>query len=188
MGSVLVQAPAIEPVSLAEAKAHLRVGHADEDALISSLITAARRVVEARTGLCLMAQEWQCFRDGWPEDGVIELPLAPLNAVVELAVYGEDDQKAVIDPAHYVADLAGRPGRIYLRGSRQWPRPGRMLNGIGIRLEAGYGTAATSVPQPLRQALLLMVAHWYAVRGDEAAGGLPLSADALLGPYRAVRL
>lgn len=188
MGAILVQAPASEPVSLAEAKAHLRVVHGEDDQLVASLITAARRVVEARTGLCLMDQAWLCFRDSWPADGVIELPVAPLRAVDEIGVFGEDDQKAVIDPAHYVVDAASRPARVLLRGSRVWPRPGRALNGIGIRVEAGYGTAAQDVPQPLRQAVLLLVAHFHAQRGDEPGRGLPLNLGALLAPYRRVRL
>ena len=93
----------------------------------------------------------------------------------------------MIDPAHYVGDAASRPPRVLLRGSRQWPRPGRAVNGIGIRLRAGFGAAAEDVPQPLRQAILLLVTHFFAQRGDEAGGGLPLSLGALLDPYRLVR-
>ena len=188
MAAILVQAPASEPVSLAEAKAQLRIVGNDDDQLLGSLITAARRVVEARTGLCLIAQDWLCLRDGWPEDGVIELPVTPLIAVEEIGVFGEDDTKAVIDPAHYVVDAASRPARVMLRGSRLWPIPGRALNGIGIRLQAGFGTLAADVPQPLRQAVELLVAHFYAQRGDEAGGGLPVSLGGLLDPYRMVRL
>ena len=186
MGAILVQAPASEPVSLAEAKAQLRIVGSDDDPLLASLITAARRVVEARTGLCLMAQVWACFRDGWPADGVIALPVAPVIAVDEIGVHGEDDEKAVIDPAHYILDAASRPARVMLRGSRLWPPPGRAVNGIAIRVEAGFG-AAEDVPQPLRQAVLMLVAHFFAQRGDEAGPALPLGLGALLDPYRLVR-
>lgn len=188
MGAILVQAPASEPVSLAEAKAQLRVAHGEDDQLIAALVTAARRVVEARTGLSLMAQDWLCLRDDWPPDGVIALPVAPVRAVDEVGVFGEDDVTAVIDPAHYILDAASRPARVLLRGSRQWPRPGRALNGIGIRVAAGFGAAPQDVPQPLRQAVLLLVAHFYAQRGDEPGRGLPLNLAALLDPYRMVRL
>ena len=188
MAAILVTAPASEPVSLAEAKAHLCVVHGDDDQLIASLITAARRLVEVRTGLCLIAQEWLCLRDGWPEDGVIELPATPLLAVEEIGVFGEDDTKAVIDPAHYIVDAPSRPPRVMLRGSRLWPRPGRAVNGIGIRITAGFGPQDADVPQPLRRAVLLLVAHFFAQRGEEAGGGLPVGLDALLAPYRRVRL
>ena len=175
-------------MSLDEAKAHLRLTAGEEDTLISTLITAARRVVEARTGLCLVAQGWLCLRDDWPADGVIELPVAPLIEVEEIGVIGEDGETAVIDPAHYLADAASRPPRVLLRGSRQWPRPGRAVNGIAIRVRAGFGAEAQDVPAPLRQAVELLVGHFYAQRGDEAGGGLPLSLGALLDPYRMVRL
>ena len=188
MAAVLVTAPASEPVSLAEAKAQLRLVGSDDDQLVTSLITAARRVVEARTGLCLMAQEWLCLRDDWPEDGVVELPVSPLLAVEEIGVFGDDDTKAVIDPAHYFLDAASRPPRVVLRGSRLWPIPGRAVNGIGIKVLAGFGPLASSVPQPLRQAIELLVAHFFAQRGDEAGERLPLALPALLDPYRMVRL
>lgn len=188
MPSILVTPPAVEPITLAEAKAHLRVTHMEEDALIGALIASARRVAEARSGLCLITQGWTCFRDGWPEDGVIDLPVSPVTGVEELAVFGEDGQKGVIDPAHYLVDFASRPPRLLLRGSRQWQRPGRALNGIAIRVTAGFGPSPESVPQPLRQAVLLLVAHWYAHRGDDAPPALPLSVDPLIQPFREVRL
>ena len=188
MPQVLVAPPQVEPVSLAEAKAHLRVTHNEEDALIGALIASARRVAEARTGLSFITQEWISFRDGWPDDGVIAIPLAPVLSVEELAVYGEDDQKAVIEASHYVVDTASRPARLMLRGSRIWQRPGRQVNGIGIRVRAGYGTAPASVPAALRQSILMLVAHYYGARGEEAQPGLPVSLDALLSVFREVRL
>ena len=57
-----------------------------------------------------------------------------------------------------------------------------------MRVAAGFGATPASVPQPLRQAVLLLVAHWYARRGDEDGGGMPVSLDALLRPFREVRL
>ena len=80
--------------------------------LVGALITAARRVAEARTGLLPHgAGRGLCFRDGWPEDGVIALPLAPLRAVEEIAVFGEDDQKARDRPGALLVDAASRPAR-----------------------------------------------------------------------------
>lgn len=188
MASVLVTPPAIEPVSLAEAKAHLRITHADEDQLISTLIISARRIVEARAGLVLIEQDWTCYFDDWPDDGMISLPLSPVMTVEDLSVLGEDDVPAVIDPAHYYVDLASRPARLLLRGSRVWARPGRIANGIAIAVTAGFGGAASTVPEPLRQAILMLVAHWHEHRGNAEPPALPLTLDALIQPYREVRL
>lgn len=189
MPAILTSPPAIEPLTLAEAKAHLRVGHAGEDALIGTLIVAARWQVEAATGLRLIEQGWSVLADNWPGAGTFELPVAPLIAVGELNVYGEDDIAAAIDPAHYVVDRYSRPPRLVLRPDRVWVRPGRIANGIEITLTAGFGSAAGDVPVPLREAMLKLVAHWFAFRGDEQENrSVPASVSALLAPFRDMRL
>ena len=67
MPSIQTSPPATEPVSLAEAKAHLRVTHNDDDAYITTLIKTARQGIEAQTGLGLISQGWSVFLDDWPE-------------------------------------------------------------------------------------------------------------------------
>ena len=188
MPAILLAPPAAEPVTLAMAKAHLRIGHGDEDQLIAALIAAARRVAEARTGLCFVTQRWLCLFDGWPEDGVLTLPVAPLIAVTEVAVFAADGGKSVVGPELYETDLASRPPRIVRRAAASWPVPGRVVNGIGITVEAGYGATPAAVPEPLRQAVLLLAGHWYAHRGEDGAAELPPSVAALPAPYRQVRL
>ena len=188
MPAILVTPPAIEPVSLAGAKAHLRVVHAEEDQLISTLISSARRIAEARSGLLLIEQVWTSFLDDWPDTGVIDLPLSPVSSITEVRTYGEDDIAAAIDPAHYYADTASRPPRLLLRGSRVWARPGRIANGVAITMTAGFGPNAADVPEPLRQAILILVAHWFEHRGTGNPPPLPLTLDALIRPWREVRL
>jgi uncharacterized phiE125 gp8 family phage protein len=187
MPAILLAPPAGEPVTLAMAKAHLRIGHGDEDQLITALIAAARRVAEARTGLCFVTQRWLCLFDRWPEDGMLTLPVSPITAIAEVAVFAADGGKSVVGPELYEADPASRPPRIVRLGAASWPVPGRAVNGIGITVEAGFGAAPAAVPEDLRQAVLLMVAHWYAHRGDEPQP-LPAGIAALLTPFREVRL
>jgi uncharacterized phiE125 gp8 family phage protein len=184
MPSILTTPPAAEPVTLAEAKAHLRVTHGDDDVYISTLIKTARQGIEAQTGLGLVSQGWSVFLDNWPDNGVIELPLAPVLDIADIKVYGDDDTSAVIDPAHYYEDKVSRPARIILRGSRSWVAPGRVANGIEILLTIGF----TSVPEPLREAVLQLVGHWYETRGDETVDEKPLSVAQLIQPYRELRV
>jgi uncharacterized phiE125 gp8 family phage protein len=184
MPAIQTSPPAMEPVSLAEAKAHLRVTHNDDDAYISTLIKTARQSIEAQTGLGLISQGWSVFLDDWPEKGIIELPLAPVLDIADIKVHGEDDTFAITDPSHYYEDKVSRPARIILRGSRSWVAPGRVANGIEILLTIGF----TSVPEPLREAVLQLVGHWHERRGDEAVDEKPFRIAQLIQPYRELRL
>ena len=98
----------------------MRVTHNDDDDIyISTLIKTARQSIEAQTGLGLISQGWSVFLDDWPEQGVIELPLAPVLDIADIKVHGDDDTSAIIDPAHYYEDKVSRPARIILRGSAE---------------------------------------------------------------------
>ena len=188
MSAILNTPPLVEPVSLSEARAHLRVTHGDDDTYISTLIKTARTSVEAQTGLGLISQAWSVFLDDWPQGGVIKIPLAPVIDVTDIKVYGDDDVAAIIDPAHYYEDRTSRPSRIVLRGSRTWAKPARAANGIEILLNVGFGATSASVPEPLREAVLQLVGRWYAMRGDGVGDEKSLLIAQLLRPYREVRL
>ncbi len=187
MPLILTSPPATEPISLAEAKAHLRVPHADDDAYISTLIIAARRAAEARTGLALINQGWSLWLDRWPNSAVVSLGLAPVSTIADIIVYGEDGTPAIYDPAHYYLDGVSKPGRAILRPDRLPPIAGRKVNGIEVRFTAGFA-AASAVPQDLKQALLLTIAHWFEHRGDADGGCLPMSAIEILSRHRIMRL
>ena len=185
MPSIPTTPPLAEPLALADAKAHLRVTTGDEDAMISTLIIAARRHVEQATGLALMTQGWSVFFDRWPATAELALPLWPLITITDLKVWGDNNVAAIIDPAHYFADGVSRPARLVRRGSRAWAPPGRVANGIEIAATFGFGAAA-AVPAALKQAMLSLIAHWFENRGDAAP--VPLDIAALIAPWREIRL
>lgn len=188
MKTIMTAPPMAEPVSLDEAKLHLRLDSADEDALITRLIAAARRQVETAAGLVMISQEWSVFLDRWPASPILELPLAPIRAIEEVRTYGEDDESSLLDPAHYYADTLLRRPRLVLRRDRVWPPPGRLANGIEIKVVAGYG-GTIDVPEGLRLAILKLVAHWYENRGDEdGAANPPLAIAHLVKPYQELAL
>lgn len=191
MSAVLLAPPSADPMSLAEAKSFLRVEHADEDDLITRLVAAARAHVEARTRRLLMRQTWRITLDAWPPDGRVVLPLAPVRNVVAARVYdaagaahGVDTQNFMLEPGSAPARLRFVPWAVAV--------PGRTHGGIEIDVEAGYGGAASDVPEPLRQAIGLLVAHWYENRALTAPASklavLPVGLDALLAPYRVLSL
>ena len=119
------------------------------------------------------------------------LILRPLVSIDAVRVWPAEGDAAVIDAGNYLADTASVPPRLVHTGVI-WAQPGKAANGIEIDLTAGYGAAASDVPGPLRQALLLLVAHWYENREPIAVGSpdmaVPGAVSELLEPYRMRRL
>ncbi len=191
MALVMTSGPALEPVTVAEAKAHLRIDHSAEDILISSLILTSRLHIETALGIALIAQGWRYLRDRWPASAAVGLPLRPLIAVDEIRVHRADGSPTVVPASEYVVDAARAEPRVVRHGA-SWPVPGRATHGIAIDFTAGFGAAAADVPQPIRQALLMLTAHWYEHRSTIEIGSeatvIPLGISELLMPYRRKRL
>jgi uncharacterized phiE125 gp8 family phage protein len=187
MTAALITGPALEPVTLAEAKAHLRLDGEDDDAWLTTAIATARRHVESVTRRVLIEQEWRLWLDAWPESGMVRIPVVPLIAVDAVTVYDGDGEAHVVDPETYSVDKASAPARLRLETPLA---PGEALNGIEIDLTAGYGDEADDVPSPLRHAILMLVAHWYEYRGlgEAAEATTPAGFDALVAPYRVLKL
>ena len=131
--------PAAEPVTLDDAKAHLKVDTTDDDALITSLISAARARAEWHTGRAFVTQSWTLWLDGWP--GIIEIPLPPLQSVASVTAFALDDSATVLDAATYQVDTASSPARLTLKPNASPPVALRRINAIAIAFTAGYGDA-----------------------------------------------
>ncbi len=192
MPLLLTSGPALEPVSLVEAKDHLRVDHGDEDILISSLIVAARIHLETLLGVVFISQQWNVVLDEWPAGASFELPLAPVQSISAVTLYNEVDVASILSSSNYALDALSQPARFIWRGAVPRPSPERCYNGIEISLTAGFGAAASDVPQPLRQAILLLVAHWYEHREPVGLASevheIPQMISMLTSSYRRVRL
>lgn len=198
MALSLTAPPAVEPVSLSDAKTWLRAGHGEEDGLIGDLIASARTRVESETGQALITQSWRWTLDAWPERRLsacgqaVSLPIPPLISVEAVRTFDADGAAAVHDPAEYRAE-PGEPGRLIAVLPFALPRPERAAGGIEIEFTAGFGPAAETVPAPLREAVLRLVADAYSnVERAESArrgeGSLPEGVEALLRPWRRARL
>ena len=176
MPAILLTAPAAEPISLAEAKAFLRLEHDAEDALVTSLIAAARAQVEKLTRRVLVAQRWR-LDVVTPGDGqAIALRPRPVREVEAVRVRRLDGGAETLDGAAWRFDWAGE--RLTLGG----PVSGRRLE---IDLAAGYGDP-DQIPESLRLAVKRLVADAFERRSG--ADGPPADVEMLVGPYRDVRL
>lgn len=186
MPSILLTAPAVEPLSLAEAKAFLRIEHDDDDDVIDALIASARIHVEAQTRRALIAQQWRLVLDAWPSDGRLAVRPAPLQALDVARVYDGGGAAATLDLQNFVVDTAGSQLAFAPWALAQ---PGRATAGIELDVTVGYGDAAGDVPEPLRHAVRLLTAHWYENRGIAGSGStLPATVAALIAPYRMLSL
>ena len=184
-----IEPPLAEPLTLAEAKAHLRLDGSDEDDLVLSLIRVAREHLEAVAGLCLMTRTLRLYLDRWPDDGVIQIARGPVQAIETVTVYDADGEAVAVPLARHRLDRESQPARLTLN---QFVNSGGQINGIEIDFTAGFGDAATDVPDTLKRAMLMHVAHMFAWRGAVAAAdqpaGVPAGYDRLLAPYLPARL
>jgi len=191
MSAILLTPPALEPVSLADAKLFLRVAHDDDDDVIAALIAAARVHVEAQTRRALIEQTWRLVRDVWPASGRLPILPAPLIAVTAIRVFDADGAPHLLALDEFDIDTGSAPAVLaFERGA---PRvPGKLASGIEIDITAGYGDDPDDVPEPLRQAIRMLVAHWYENRGVIAASGevatMPASVSSLIAPFRVLSL
>ena len=168
----LYTAPAVEPLSVSDAAAHLRVDGTSDEQLIESLILAARRYCEGASGRSLVTQTWELQLDGWPCGDAIRLPRPPLQSVTSVTTYDSTGAAAVFAAANYLVDTRSQPGRLVLGYGKSWPSTVlRPAAGVVVRYVAGYGLAA-AVPETYKQAMQLLVGHWYEHREAAPAGAL----------------
>ncbi|KKB12458.1 hypothetical protein VE25_07215 [Devosia geojensis] len=188
MTSYLLAGPAAEPVSLAEAKVFLKVDDAAEDALIATLITAARLHVEGVTGKALMHQTWRMVRDGWPKDRTVKLPVTPFASLVAVTAYDEAGTGHAVPLAQFMS----APDRLLLPATLAGLPLMRDRQGIEIDYVAGFGSEPGDVPVDIRQALLTLMAHWHEHRDAVIVAGsgtvVPTGFDRLIAPHRRVAL
>jgi uncharacterized phiE125 gp8 family phage protein len=181
---ILGTAPASEPVTTSEAKAHLRVDVSDDDTLIASLVAAAREKFEEVNGRSLFTTTWKLVLDGWPKKPYVVLPRPPLASVTSIAYTDDDGNTTVWGSSNYIVETLRTPGRVHLAEDVDWPSATlREASPITITYVSGWADVA-DIPQRYKQAILLLVGHWYENRESVVVSGwtpkaLPLAFESL---------
>lgn len=202
-GLTLVQGPSPEPVTLQQVKLHCRVDESDQDAELNLLITAARRLFEKETGLCLGRQTWALTLDHFPNhfgvpasgyreifDSVgIRLPKSPVSAVAAITYVDTAGATQTVDPASYQVDATTLPARIVPAYGTVWPVARYQPAAVTVTFAAGD----EAVDRDLVAGMLLLIGHWNEHREAVLEGvyqEVPLAVRSILalnwdGAYRA---
>ncbi len=184
-----VSAPAFEPLTTAELKAHLRVDLSDEDTLIAALGVAAREYCERQTGHLLSSRGFYLEASGFPTmGGDIVLPLFPITTISQVAWRRTADAVLQVGTANTDYRFASEVGRVRLMpGVSEWPATALGEDAVQITVLAGY-TNAQSVPQIAKHAIRLLVGHWYenreAVINGTISTEVKMTVDALLSTLK----
>ena len=167
-GRVMVGPPEREPVSLEEAKHHLKEQDYYEDDTIRSLIKTARELSEDRTWRAFITQTWDVYYDGFG-DG-LTIPMPPLQEVVSVSYVDRDGASQELDPESYAVDAHREPATIT---AYRWPEVADVSSPITVRVTVGYGDEGADVPDKYRSAIKLILGHLFMHREQVVTGAVP---------------
>lgn len=174
----VTSAPAEEPITLTEAKAHLRVDGTTEDTLITSLITAARRRCEAFTRRKFVTQTVVLRRSRLGP--AIMLPVAPVQSITSIVYLDTANASQTLAADQYRLDESVLPPRIVPSHLASWPATLSEPDCVDVTLVVGYGDAS-AVPEDIKTAIKMVIASME--RDREGQHGLPEMARDLLMPF-----
>ncbi len=170
MNSVrLITPPAVEPVTITEAKLDARVDSSTEDNLFTALIVAAREEIEKISRRALINRTLELALDAWPAVNYIDLPYPPLGSVTQITYYDAAGVQQTWAAANYIVIADQEPGRVALAPACSWPTDLHTWPRLRVRYVAGYGASATAVPESYKLDIRGLVKLHY----DYRSGWLP---------------
>ncbi len=174
-------------------KAHLRLGSGfgpddTQDAVLASFLRAAIAAVEARTGKILLQREFSTTVSEWRSDEMFVMPAAPVADVTAVERVSRDGQRSVVSSAVYWLERDSQTPKLRATGSTLPPVP---ANGsVVITFMAGFAPDWGGVPADLRQAVLMLAAHYYEYRHDTGLsnGCMPFGVSSLIERFKHIRI
>jgi uncharacterized phiE125 gp8 family phage protein len=165
MAMRLITGPSSEPLTLTEAKAHLRVTTTDDDTYITALIVAAREAAEQRLGRALFTQTWLRTLDAFPD--AIILRRSPIQSINWIRYLDGAGALQTLSTAAYATDFESEPGYVVPAFGYTWPVTYAIINAVSVQYIAGYSTTG-AIPQTIKQWLLMRIGALYEVREAES--------------------
>lgn len=178
MGLKVVSKPPVEPITLTEAKSHLRVTHNEEDNLIESLIQVAREKCEAYSNRSYVQRTLKQTFHNWPDfPAVLKRP--PVQEITKIEYKKEDASVIEWDASNYFLDDISFSPKVFL--APDYNMPGDILypaNAIQITYKAGYQPDDTgdttdytvNIPERYKHAIKLLIGEWWENREEIIKG------------------
>lgn len=206
----LITPPAVEPVSLAQAKLQLKVDDSADDALIGAYVIAARQYIETKINRAIFNQTWKLSLDQFPSHNYaegtaltttrpsqleyrfwvgyeIKLPKPSCVSVTSITYLDGTGTRQTLDPSLYAVDTVAEPARVVPAAGLYWPYMVQYIPGsvevIYVAGTYGDGVTVNTCPQTIVVAMLLLISHWYEHRDASSKDNLkniPLGVDELL--------
>ena len=172
MSLVQTAAPSVEPVTTTSQKEWMRVDTSDEDSLIGNLAAASRAYVEMSTNRQMITATWQYKFSSFPSSGDIVLPISPLQSVTSITYVDTNDDTQTWSSALYTVDTASDVGRVRPIYNEDYPESRGYAQVVIVTFVAGYGDAASDVPDTALTAIKLLASNWFENRESNAAVSL----------------
>jgi len=191
--SAIVTQPATPLLSLAEAKSFIRFEANDDDDDIEAFVAGCTDQVDAEfgeLGRALITQTWRLALPEFPQGDRIALPISPVQSITSVTYYDADGAEQTLAAEKYRLIAGADEGFIELVGNEIWPATITRSDAVKVTYVAGYGDAATDVPEGIRQAVRLMVSHWYDNRKaatEDKLSEMPMGVRYILAKYRVPR-
>lgn len=173
-------------LTTAEAKLHLKVDSVIEDTYIDDLVQAATESAQVFTNRFFISTTITQHGDKWCDLSV--LFKSPVSSTLHIKYYDSDNTIQTLSPSVYTTDLTHNPARVGLSPNQSFPALADRISAVECKYIVGYGSAASSVPTAIKQAVLLTIGNWYENRQQVVVGRtateLPKSAQYLLEQYK----